>query len=300
MKIIDITDKLMYGIDQHNYYCFNGSLVHYKDNLYLFAFRSIKYKLQETLHPWKIWNSFYKKFKNPEAIINGKYRHNNGPSYKLAIADKNDLPDVQEFDSTSLAILAFENGTFNVKKIFRNIFLNEMNQDARIKKLSDNKFIFCYNVFSKTPSFKTVKMKTRVMTITDNHLVFSEEQEMFKNRKAVEKNCAYDENMNIIYELYPEFILLKGNQTIKGDSSIFKPLIDHYGGENVLISGSTSAIKYGDGHIALGHIKIKYKNILKMFIHFEFFMMRLILRIFIVKEHIFIIVFFMYMTQIIK
>ena len=75
MKILDLTSSL--DEDKHNYYYFNGSIVHYYDNMFILVYRQIIYNLPIVYHPWDIWNSFYNKFPN-DNVINKKFRDNLG------------------------------------------------------------------------------------------------------------------------------------------------------------------------------------------------------------------------------
>ena len=53
MKIIDITEKLLPKIQNdrilNNHYCFNPSIAHYRDNIYLCVYRSINYNIDKKI-----------------------------------------------------------------------------------------------------------------------------------------------------------------------------------------------------------------------------------------------------------
>lgn len=260
MKIIDLTNMLT-G-DRYNYYCFNGAIVNNENNIFILVYRIIKYKLEIQYHPWKIWNSHYDKFRNPELVLQIKYKNCNGKAYSINLDNQDKIPNLDEFDSTGLAILKYseKESKFHLIHNINNIFNNEMNQDARIIKIHNNEFVLTYNSWSKNGENKTVEMKTRKLKIDTNKIYLSDELNMFKNMKVVEKNCVYDHNMNIIYSIYPDFTIIAKQGLIKKKMIFFDKLVELYQKNNIYISVSTPPIKFEDNYLALGHIKIKYKN----------------------------------------
>lgn len=264
MKVFDFTAHLKPKIKtSNNYYCFNPGLAHYKEDLYVCVYRSIEYNLPKIHHPWQIWNAHYRLFSNAQTVIDRKYRSNTGSSHCIPFHSTTDLTISDELDSTSLAILSIVNDCVSVVDVVCNIFGSEMNQDTRIMKVDNNRFLLTYNVFVIQRSLKLIVQKYRYLTIVDDTLQLSVEEEMFSNRKAVEKNCTFDLRGNIIYQIYPQFSILNknGHFIVQKECIHFKPMVDHYGNNNVLISGGTPPIAYRNHYLALGHLKVRYKEI---------------------------------------
>lgn len=265
MRVLDITDQLTDG--SFNYWVFNPAIAHYRDDLYLCVYRSVKYDLRESTHPWKVWDGGYKQFKKHQSIIDRKYRTGHGSAYEIDTRkDRERVPKLEEFDTTSFALLSHDGKDFRVLHKFRNVFLKEANQDCRISRVegSDGRFALSYTVFE---SRSRVKVKTRDVTVGDGgyRLSFSRERDLLANRKPVEKNCVRTGSGDVIYELYPRMLVLDGKDSSdsrSGNASVFEHLFSLYGRNNVLISGGSPPIRYDDRHdLALGHIKVRYENI---------------------------------------
>lgn len=257
MKILDLTSSL--DEDKHNYYYFNGSIVHYYDNMFILVYRQIIYNLPIVYHPWDIWNSFYNKFPNNN-VINKKFRDNVGGSIEIKLDENKQVVINDEYDSTNLAIIKYSNNKFEKIYDINNIFQDEMNQDTRIIK-RDDKYILSYNSYQNINNHKTVVMRTRMMNIDNTKIYLSEEKEMFKNIKTIEKNCVYDLKNNIIYELFPYFTIFTNSKIIHNEFKQFNKLIDYYGRDNVLVSVGTPSIKFDNNYLAISHIKVKYNKL---------------------------------------
>lgn len=261
MKIYDLTSLL--NNDEHNYYCFNGALIQHVDNTYILTYRIAKYNLPIKCHPWNIWDNGYKKFNNPEVVLKNKYRNYYGSPHQIPFtrSNTNQIPTIDEYDSTGLAILKFSDDKFQIVHNFNNIFLNELNQDTRITKICHGKYRLSYNVYENLGSCKYLKMRTRELAVEEDKLYLSEEIEMFRNKKIIEKNCVYDNKCNILYELYPEFIVMTHKDMVQTEFTQAKKLVGYYGESNIFISVSTPPIKFGNNYLAVSHIKVKYKVI---------------------------------------
>jgi hypothetical protein len=249
-----------------NYYTFNPSLLHYKNQLYLLAYRVIYYDLPLSISPWGVWNSNYLLFPDAKQAALAKYRSYLGPSFEIPLQNKKLEPRVDgEVDTTGLAMLSLaQNGSWEVKWNIVQVFPDEYNQDARIYKLN-KELVIVYNVFEK----EKIGLRYRTFHLTDTHLVFSEEKYLFDHRfRNCEKHCFHHYNdPNIIqYSLGNQFCNLVENEMQKTKCSFFDYLYQKYGQENVLISLATPPIPYKTHFLACGHAKIWYKRIP----HFDF------------------------------
>lgn len=282
MKIFDITDKLKDNTIA-NYYVFNNSLVPIGNNKYMMVYRSIIYNLQEEFHPWQIWWDGFEIFrrknveiyeKNKHLFVNkklyteSKYRKSISYDKFTHLETKYNVYSTNpiEYDSTGLAILEFINNEWKVIVNNNNLFQNEMNQDTRIIK-DGNDYILTYNMFLKTNNdLYTVKMMKRKLIYNEkmNIVYLGMEKELLENypRNNVEKNCVYDYNNNILYNINGDFIVYdeKNKQQITKKVDILKNIIKYYGDENIIFSLSTPSIKYKGKYLAVGHVKFCYKS----------------------------------------
>ena len=274
MRIIDLTNGLNQG--RHNHHCFNGSLVHYHDNWYIFVYRIAKYNISMVCHPWKIWDNGYKKFSNPKSIMLRKYRSYFGKSSTIEISDKNLIMPVEEFDSTGLAFYTYESGEFMLQHNINNLFGKEVNQDARIILLGSSYYL-TYNTFEKADQQTYIVMRFRKMNVTPAQIILSDEYELFPRRRIIDKNSTLDLKGNVMYEINSHFVILKEGREIRTPIPQLEKLIHHYGANNVFVSVGTPPIRYNEHYLMVGHIKITYKKIATVYpfnkfmetIHFE-------------------------------
>lgn len=269
MWIIDLTDQL--SKNQFNYYCFNPSLVHYRDDIYIMVYRVVKYDVPASYHPWKIWDNGYKFFKNPEQVMQLKYRNHLGDSHSVKINHENKIHKISEFDSTGLAFFSFDGSKFNLLVNVNNIFGQEMNQDARIF-FNNDKFYVSYNVFEKYNGKTHVVMRYRELYISlpqtnlihegDNYVKLSKEYKMITEKyQQYDKNCVFDSKMNVLYNLNGKFGVIIDGKLVNIAVPEIERLIQYYGKDNVYVSIGTSPIPYQGKYLAAGHIKICYKNL---------------------------------------
>ena len=259
MWIIDITSQL--NLTMKNYYCFNPSIIHYKDNIYIVVYRIAHYDIPMEYHPWKIWDSGYKFFDNPKNVIQNKYRNELGNEHTVLISGKNQITKTAEHDSTGLAFFSFNGNRFDLITNINNIFGNEMNQDARIIKIGDD-FYVTYNVFERYDK-TCVRMRYRKLKITGTNIKLSAEYPMFSPRyKDIDKNCVFDLNKNILYEIGRTFDIIIDGKMIRKKVPELAKLIDYYGDSNIFVSIGSPPVKFGDCMLATGHIKITYKSLM--------------------------------------
>lgn len=264
MWIIDLTTQLT--LNRQNYYCFNPSLIHFRDDIYIMVYRIAKYDLPIILLPWRVWDNGYKYFSNPAQVIQNKYRYEFGDRLTITIPISNEdmiLPTA-EFDSTGLAFFSFDGTKFTLIHNINAIFGSEMNQDARIIKIG-SEFYISYNIFEKTDKIR-VCMRYRKMQINDGKIHLSKEHNMFIHKyKSIEKNCVFDSSGNILYEIGRTFKIIINTVMIQTPVPELVKLIDHYGDNNIYISIGCPPIPYGINMLAMGHIKILYKKLCTKF-----------------------------------
>jgi predicted GH43/DUF377 family glycosyl hydrolase len=280
MHIYDLTKLLKF--DAQNYYCFNNSIQHYKDNIFIMTYRVIKYNVEDDniYHPWKIWSNGYEIFKkeksklmelNEHLNVNtklyslAKYRNNLGGDMFIGMKHKYDLidEDLYEYDSTGLAILQFKNNTWSLIYNINNIFAFEMNQDARIYKI-DNEFYITYNMFMNIGDIYHVKMAQRKLDINveSKYIYIYPEVDMLQgiNYKNVEKNCILNLNKDVLYNINGTFEYIINNELIIKDIEPIQKMIKLYGSNNIIFSLGTPVIKYGNNNLSVGHVKIDHNK----------------------------------------
>jgi polysaccharide pyruvyl transferase WcaK-like protein len=139
------------------------------------------------------------------------------------------------------------------------IFGGEMNQDLRVSGTLDNLTV-TYNGFFRDGDELHVKMLTRTLKYNTkrNLMYMGAEREMFQTGRRVEKNCCYDPRGHILYNFRQglEVITSEGKYI-----SIKSPLLQELKDPRILFSISTPSIQYGENFLALGHIKINYKEL---------------------------------------
>lgn len=275
MKIVDLTEKLKTNINDTNYYIFNNSLVHYKDNIFLMTYRTIKYNLEERIHPWSFWWNGYKLLKKCEIEKNkhfddtfklysqSKYRNDLAFDSILTFNDtKTDyIPlNLQEFDSTGLAILEYIDDEFHVKYNINNIFENLMNQDARLA-IIDGSIWITYNVFlfNKNDILQVELCKREIFIDLEAKIIFFGKENFLLNHehKLVEKNCVIH-NENVLYEIHDNFTVFTKEKIVDFNNDIIKNFIKN--NKNTIFSLSTPVIKYKNNNLMVGHLKLEYKN----------------------------------------
>lgn len=268
-NITDFTD-LLNNKDYKNYYCFNNSLIHYKDNLFLMSYRVIYSNCDQKYHPWKMWYDGDKLFYNLNTdkfsynIFNCKYRNINN-NYIIKKASSFNNIDLQQkyFDSTGLAVLKYENETFSIVYNMNNIFDNDMNQDARICKI-DSDFYITYNGYINKNSNNNATMLYRKISFLADVLFLSTEKHMCDNIGGdIEKNWVFHDQTSILYKINGSFQIIENNVLKTINVLLLKQLIDFYGDDNIYISLSTPPVNYNGKYLSVGHIKIAYKNINK-------------------------------------
>lgn len=273
MYIIDITKYIDKEIN--NYYCFNNSLIHLRDDIYLMSYRIIYYKLDTKIHPWAIWWDGYNIFcsRCPEientAIIIGqkkqfniaKYRNklNNDILHKFdsKFIDKINY-DLLEFDGTGLALIEIKDKKINILKNMNNIFGSEMNQDARLVKKNDEIYI-TYNAYMLNNNDVIVSMLQRRVYIEDDILYLGNESYMSTIiNKPIEKNWIIF-NQDILYSINGKFEIIKNNKILSYEIPAIKYLINKY--KEIYFSLSTQCLEYDNNkYISVGHLKIDYRN----------------------------------------
>src|ERR1044071_9621718 len=164
MWIIDLTHLVR--LNKLNYYCFNPSLVHLKENIYVLVYRVVQYDIPIEYHPWKIWDGGYKYFDNSLQVMQKKYRTDYGGERIIRIEDRNYIELSSEFDSTGIAFLKFDGHKFSVVHNVNNIFGKEMNQDARIIKIG-SEYVISYNVFEIKEDKTYVRHRYRYIELPD-------------------------------------------------------------------------------------------------------------------------------------
>lgn len=222
INIIDITEKIRSKYNEiSNYYCFNNSLTHYKDNYYLMTYRVIYYNIKTKIHPWSWWWNGYKVFyiEHPELIdkvdifSNNKHKKSFGNDNLLNFNNDNCHINFNkhEFDGTGLILLKISDN-YDVEIIYNinNIFGDDMNQDARIINVNNTHYII-YNRFVNDNGITYVKMFKRKIFINLTNNIFYLGKEFIMSdvsNKKVEKNWIlfdnkymnYNNNMNEIYD----------------------------------------------------------------------------------------------------
>jgi hypothetical protein len=278
MKFIDLTDKLSFKYD--NYYIFNNSILHFKDNIFLMSYRTIKYNLGVKIHPWSFWINRYKLLQNREIEKNkhfediyklydtNKYRYGLGLNHDNIIILDNNLSIshisevLEEFDGTGLAILEYNEDLddFTVKYNMNNIFGNEMNQDARLQ-YSNGEIWITYNVFlSNDQGLRVELFKRKLYIDLDAKFIYMTPESYLLHNKhnLVEKNCTIH-NDNVLYEIHHNFVVHRDNGDIfLGNNDIIKKFKKN--NKNVIFSLGTPAIRFGSDFLCAGHLKLEYKK----------------------------------------
>ncbi len=256
MRIIEITDLLTTGLP--NYYVFNPSVLHLCDNIYLIAYRVISYDIPMQYHPWKIWDNGYKFF---PVKPHEKYRDRLGPARVCELKSNSLVQTGPEVDTTALAVATFDGENFTIRHNICDLFPNEMNQDARLV-YCDNIYSLIYNVFENDG----IKLRCRDFTISispdySGQICFGPERYLFDHKyRNVEKHCAFALTRGeIMYSMGAQQETIVDGRMQARRVKCFDYLFDKFD-KDILISLSTSLVKYKSGFIGCGHAKVLYKK----------------------------------------
>lgn len=268
MKLYDVTDIITIK-HYMNYVCFNNSMVHICDNLFLMTYRVIKSEnyYKSSLHPWNIWvhRDFNYKYRDNlyeqqqhinilwDNIIDGI------PAFEEIPLDKIFFHDV-----TGICILEFIDDKFVVKYNNNRILdINGITVDARLFN-NNNTYYLTYNTSQLIDGIHHRKMIYRILNINLEKLYIeiSSEKEMLDfPHNAIEKNCVFGYKDEIFYKNDGELIVYHNKQLHSTPIPIFKKMMSFYidaksKKTNLHISLSTPPIKFNDKYLMAGHIKI--------------------------------------------
>ena len=294
MYILDLTSLLKGQDDASNpniFYC-NNCLLHWKDNLYIMSYRRIEFHttVDGVFHPWKLWDNAYKYlYPDPERLylcVNSakrhgdyKFRHRLSPDIVVALdahPPGGRIPTgLREFDGTGLAILRYTpddpTGSWHVVKNILNVFGKDMNQDARLYHgYKPNEFFITYNSFILRKNEKRVVMMVRRFLIVEHgtlptFLYFYEEEELLHHpHRSIEKNCIRHANNETLYSISDgrlcihkdTHVAYPSNPLLEQLDKLFQP----YG---ILFSLGSNTMPYRDNYLALGHLKLPFRSLLK-------------------------------------
>lgn len=269
MRIFDLTSGLKIG--DHNNWVFNNSIVHYKKNLFLCAYRNIIYDIPVQIHPWNFWFNSHKLIQkhrpdlieknshlgdNRKLFIESKYRDRLDSDLFIKLYKKKDNIDHiegVEFDGTGFAILEFKGNRFKVIANVNNIFGSSMNHDTRIYNYDGNLYM-TYNGFFHRNKMEVVMLK-RKFEIEEDFLYLHPEEYLLKRSGTVEKNCIILHNGDILYKISQELTIEKEN-----GEHILKPHPFRIF-ERSYLSLSTPVVRWNeDEYITCGHMKIEYEG----------------------------------------
>lgn len=279
----------------------NPSIMHWKDDLFIVAYRSIVYRISKEkntkslwMHPWKIWDNGYKYYHDdPDRLYylkfprsssfrkpgHDKYRKTPGlsPDFFINFSSDNNrrLSDIFhdyneiEIDTTSIAILQYTSDEWHVKRSYPFMFENEMNHDARLHRFGDSFFI-SYNAYFFDKQ-EVVRMMYRPFIIYEEEEVpvmyFFEERPMIDSNIArdVEKNCVFIGD-DVLYSISSgECKIQRNNILYQIDQNIFWQKIFNATREyDAVFSLSTNVIPYLKNRwLMAGHVKIPFRSIQK-------------------------------------
>jgi hypothetical protein len=270
MLIYDITSLLQTQFD--NCYIFNPSIIHLEGSIYAICYRICKYNYPASVeyhNPWKTWDNGYKLFSNPARVLQLKYRRardfDGSAEFELTKTAAG-LPDTDEYDSTSLAIIELSDSPkvlYNVNRIFG----DRMYQDARLWRRGDQLHI-SYNVFHARDHI-CLRQRTLDIDLRAETGFLGVESLLFDHiYQRAEKNCVPSPfGRAILYSIgYTFDIIIKEGLGREGFvrrvACPLSKLIDYYGKDKIEGSISTPAIPYGRKRwLACAHIKVSYKKI---------------------------------------
>ena len=282
---------MIYNLNQYfdiklNEYIFNNSIIEY-DNHYVMVYRHIIYKNNCRLHPWSAWSRSYEKTNkdivnnNKELLVNiklfslNKYRNDYDNDFFINISNNITYDNKDEIDTTGLCIFTKNDNFNNIIMVYNNPFIfKNYNQDSRIYNIN-NEIYITYNGFFKNENDDLqVKLLYRkiILNLKYNNIYIGEELPLinkdFNIERKVEKNCVFDNNKNIIYDINGIFKYIdKKNGLISKIIIQLKDIINFYGKDNIFFSLgtpiSTIDINSKKYNISLGHVKVNFKNIKK-------------------------------------
>lgn len=260
IDIIDITEKIRSEFNKiPNYYCFNNSIVHYRDDYFLMTYRVVYYNIKTKIHPWSWWWNGSKVFyiENPELIDkkinmfeNRKYTHSLGYDNLLNLSDQKNYINFNDydFDGTGLAILKISND-LNVEIIYNinNIFENDLNQDTRIVKINDT-FYVIYNSFATENETTYIQMfKRKIFINLKNKMCYLGKEHLMSNvtNKQVEKNWILFQNKNTT-EFYNNMSEIQDDENSSNDDIISNTQIKHKSIINPIINSNNISSQNND------------------------------------------------------
>lgn len=170
-------------------------------------------------------------------------------------------------DTTGLAIVIWSETSkrliilYHLNQVFPE---NEMNQDARLFKDNQGQIYITYNVFEEANRI-TLRQR-RILFEEPTTLSFSEEEYLLSDfHKSIEKNACYGApNGDVLYDWGAAMlsIIPKSFAPRYYPAPAFMELAEYYGPDKIVYSMSTPSILWKEGlWIAVGHLKIKYKEI---------------------------------------
>jgi polysaccharide pyruvyl transferase WcaK-like protein/predicted GH43/DUF377 family glycosyl hydrolase len=268
-----------------NEYIFNNSIIEY-DNHYIMVYRHIIYKNKNKLHPWSAWCRSYEQTNkeiinnNKELLVNiklfniNKYRNDYDNDFFINISNNIYEDNKDEIDTTGLCIFTKNDDIDKMVMVYNNPFIfKKYNQDSRIYNIN-NEIYITYNGFFKKDDDLQVKLLYRkiIFNFKYNNIYMGDEyplinKDLYIERK-VEKNCVFDNNKNVIYDINGIFKYIDNKKGFISKVVIqLKNIIDFYGKDNIFFSLGTpisyiyiNSKKY---NISLGHVKVNFKNIKK-------------------------------------
>ncbi|MHB1952559.1 MAG: hypothetical protein ACYCOU_02330 [Sulfobacillus sp.] len=266
MKIYDLTEELRKGVSPAvNLYFFNNGLLRLRDELFLMPYRAIYYDLPVPCHPWKAWWEGDKLFGGRSDGRAQKHRKVLGGDrvFRLSPGTVDGIDRrLPEHDGTGLALVKFAPGGPRVVANATNLFGEEMNQDARICRGADGKIYLTYNGFVDG----AVCMLRRTLTLSDDGLTgyLSHEEPMDPARtRGVEKNWVMHPapvTAGVVYKIHETFDVLRGGDLLRTKCPAVAAVRKFYGRRCQFSMGSPP-VAYGDDEfLAVGHLKVKYKE----------------------------------------
>lgn len=271
-----------------NVYAFNPTIAHYKDDLYICAFRGfVRYP---NLH--QVGDS-YNYSKDPYSDPNHPWLGGDASSvwWKKSYGDDTTRfcilhITMQEVQSIVRLEKSYENGGATYWDGSSMVDGKMHGNDARILRVSetDPVYLLSYNVWvtdkgtiirdGKNCTDSCGLIATRVITIAeDMSLVVGDEKILCPSMSnRVEKNWSFwihNQNIFFSYGLYPvhdvvsvkikDNIVNCGKNVGAADAVFFQKFTEYYNNK-VYVSVTTPAIKINKVYIGIGHIKFKYKN----------------------------------------
>ncbi len=260
MWILDLTSLL--ALDKPNYYVLNPSILRISSNTYLIAYRIISYDLPIQVHPWSMWFSDYRIFKQKSSIArSSKYRSTLGPAIVHPLRSAPFVQDSPEYDSTGLALATLNAEGFRILVNIPCLFPHEYNQDARLVKCEDRMSII-YNVFESDGA----KLRIRDVDISRVDIRLSEERYLFPHiYRPTEKHCT-----PLLQASQIQYSISHTHFTILTNKSLFSTKHNHFAAlgpfaPHITLSLSTPLLPWTRTHsIAVGHAKIQYKHVSKL------------------------------------